>query len=282
MGWTKRLFPNIVPVRGKSKIRGSGTVQSHYHYRLDPDLGEGKCAMRRIPCACMACQLQLDKPWIPGVTPENQERYAPVKDCVYYPILDKYNDWIIMPFVKERKTPVEEFQEIHKIVLDDIATNMGKLVKDNNFGVVNANDFLADDFYIVRFVGNPYTLQTAIKVDKDILPSGSMACKAEFFSPAREKSRWYLRPPEGQMMTIVAMRNILVPDLKVHIITHRHQLDMNMRTLSDNEILHREPFFLSENKYSLIKEIQERRSGMEYDIINEDDIDDCDSDDHYV
>ena len=40
--------------------------------------------------------------------------------------------------------------------------------------------------------------------------------------------------------------------------------------------------FLSENNYSLIKEIQERRSGMEYDIINEDDIDDCDSDDHYV
>ena len=31
------------------------SMKHFYHIRCDPDLGEGFCAMRRIPCACSGC-----------------------------------------------------------------------------------------------------------------------------------------------------------------------------------------------------------------------------------
>ena len=39
------------------------SMKQFYHIRLDPDLGEGFCAMRRIPCACSGCVEQVSKPW---------------------------------------------------------------------------------------------------------------------------------------------------------------------------------------------------------------------------
>ena len=39
-------------------------MKHFYHIGCDPDLGEGFCAMRRIPCASSGCVEQLSKPWL--------------------------------------------------------------------------------------------------------------------------------------------------------------------------------------------------------------------------
>ena len=43
---------------------GTGGFSKHYHLRFDPKLGHSICAIRRIPCYCVACTSMLDKPWI--------------------------------------------------------------------------------------------------------------------------------------------------------------------------------------------------------------------------
>ena len=43
------------------------TMEQFYHIRCDPDLGEGFCDMRRIPCACTGSVEQLSKPWLPNL-----------------------------------------------------------------------------------------------------------------------------------------------------------------------------------------------------------------------
>ena len=43
------------------------TMKNFYHIRCNPDLEEGFCAMRRIPCACSGCVEQLYKPWLPNL-----------------------------------------------------------------------------------------------------------------------------------------------------------------------------------------------------------------------
>ena len=98
MTWTKSKFPKLKFANNKQKIRGSSSVLSHYHYRFDPRLGHGKCAMRRIPCLCEQCCEMLDKKWIPRVQAENQPCYSPVTNCKYHKILGDYNNWIIMSF----------------------------------------------------------------------------------------------------------------------------------------------------------------------------------------
>ena len=47
-----------------SKTNGAKGLGKHYHLRFDPKLGMGKCAIRRIPCACVPCKSMLEKPWI--------------------------------------------------------------------------------------------------------------------------------------------------------------------------------------------------------------------------
>ena len=43
------------------------SMKHFYHIRCDPELGEGFCAMRRIPCACSGYVEQLSKPWLPNL-----------------------------------------------------------------------------------------------------------------------------------------------------------------------------------------------------------------------
>ena len=51
---------------------------SHYHYRIDNNLAEGKYALRHISCACVVFTDQLDHAWITGGKYSEQPRYASV------------------------------------------------------------------------------------------------------------------------------------------------------------------------------------------------------------
>ena len=42
------------------------TMKHFYHIRCDTDLGEGFCAMKRIPCACTGYVEKLSNPWLPN------------------------------------------------------------------------------------------------------------------------------------------------------------------------------------------------------------------------
>ena len=51
-------------------------MKHFYHIRCDPELGEGFCDMRRIPCACSVCVEKLSKPWLPNLGKTQQPRYV--------------------------------------------------------------------------------------------------------------------------------------------------------------------------------------------------------------
>ena len=52
------------------------SMKHFYHIICNPELGEGFCAMRRIPCACSGCVEQLSKPWLPNFEKTQQPRYV--------------------------------------------------------------------------------------------------------------------------------------------------------------------------------------------------------------
>ena len=76
-------FPSL-PFGGPySKPHGARWLSKHYHLRFDPKLGNGVCAIRCIPCPCVACTSMLDKHWISGIPLDEQECYKPVTKCTY-------------------------------------------------------------------------------------------------------------------------------------------------------------------------------------------------------
>ena len=90
---------------------------------LHPKLGMGKCAIHRIPCACVPCTSMLEKPWISGIPSEKQERYQPVTKCTYWTVLGAFNNWNIIE-LSSKSTSTETFDEIHQVVLDGISDIM--------------------------------------------------------------------------------------------------------------------------------------------------------------
>ena len=54
------------------KPHGARGLSKNYHLRFDTKLGNGVCAIRRIPCACVACTSMLDKTWIYGIPSDEQ------------------------------------------------------------------------------------------------------------------------------------------------------------------------------------------------------------------
>ena len=63
----------------------------NYHLYFDPKLGHGKCAIRRIPCACNACTDQLGFPWNQKNCDDKQPRYQLTKCFVYSYVLGEIN-----------------------------------------------------------------------------------------------------------------------------------------------------------------------------------------------
>ena len=88
--------------------------------QFDPKMVHGIWAIRRIPCACALCTYMLDKPWIPGLTPQQQPRYQTITNFYYWPVLSSFNSWDIL-LLSHKYTTSEAFEDIHQVVLDGIS-----------------------------------------------------------------------------------------------------------------------------------------------------------------
>ena len=105
-------FPALSFCGPYSKPHGARGMSKHYHLRFDPKLGMGICAICRIQFACVACTSIIDKPWISGIPPDEQERYKPVTNCTYWSVLGSFNNWNIIQ-LSQKLTPSDAFDEIH-------------------------------------------------------------------------------------------------------------------------------------------------------------------------
>ena len=101
-------FPELTFCGPHPNPHVSTELSNNYHLLFDPKLGHGICTILRIPYACVACTLMLDKPWIYGITSKKKARYQPVTNCAYFPVLDSYNNWNIIELTP-KSTPFEEF-----------------------------------------------------------------------------------------------------------------------------------------------------------------------------
>ena len=61
-------------------------ILSMYNIRYDLELGVGKAAARRIPCACSFCIEQLYLPWDKKEKDRSQKRYSMNRHCLNWNI----------------------------------------------------------------------------------------------------------------------------------------------------------------------------------------------------
>ena len=164
-------FPELSFCVLNSKPHGARGLSKNYYFRFDPKLGNGICAIFRIPCSCVECKSMLDKPWIYGIPPDEQERYKPITKCTYWTVLGSFNNCNIILF-SQKSTPFDAFYEIHQVVIDGISDNMASLVESENYGAINTTDTATNGFYVIMFTSEAYTLQDNTTIDRQIITSG--------------------------------------------------------------------------------------------------------------
>ena len=97
-----------------------------YHIYACPELGLQKIAMRRIPCHCQHCRMNLRLPWKLNVEPQKQPRFQLSQHCKYKDILGEENRWYF-PTLEQRTKNDAGF---HKFMNDE-ADRMRKDVQEH-------------------------------------------------------------------------------------------------------------------------------------------------------
>jgi hypothetical protein len=193
-------------------------LKSFYHIRCDPELGQGFCAMRRIPCACNACVEQLSHKWMPKIDKLLQPRYAiepPL--CKYSSILRGYNKWYITELIIDTKTTTkEEMQEMRETVLMGMTQVSSEEIQTGSFGAFQTSDKQTLGYYIVQWTGNPYTLQEQYECNAFnppvLIPTGELVCEAKFWTPMSKGTNWY-HEPDDDLFVMVKVKQVVMTDI---------------------------------------------------------------------
>ena len=205
---------------------------AHYNFQVSKELGVGRAATRRIPCACESCLAQMEEPWTPGVAAELQPRYASSTGCIRWKIFEGLNDWKIIDLLPKKESDPEEVEEAHAQVLEGVKERMAELVKPNKCGAFSTEDEDADGYYIVMWTSDPYTLQEDVELAEYTpamkIKAGELVCDAEYYNPVRGARLWYTRELSEGRKTLVRLAQVVAADLQLAPVSETNKLPSAM------------------------------------------------------
>ena len=244
---------------------GIGVMQC-YNIRADPDLGLGKIALRRIPCACRGCRDQLAKPWQPNVAQSEQPRYK-TGNCDLAPIFaGGLNDWHITDVRQvtgeDDGEQEDELEEVNSRLLGGIATRMAERVSEGGIGVFQTEDPDTDGYYLVKWTTYPYTLQedTLLKEydPPQLVKAGELVCEGTYLNQVGRARQWYT---PSALFTTVRMQQVIAPCLALLPISTQNKLP---NTCNKKEAKKYGAKRISNEDHDMLLDEINRRSILEY------------------
>jgi hypothetical protein len=270
----------------KSKHTHDG-LTAMYNLRADPDLGLGKIALRRIPCACSNCIKQTKKPWALNVKPKLQPQYTQNRECKMWPIFHGLNDWRIIEVKPATKGDHEEdLHAAQDVVLESQVKAMMGEVKEGNIGAFATEDPESDGYYVVRFKSAPYALTRQTKVTKfnptTVVEEGALVVDAEYLNMVPRSQRWYT---PSSLQTKVQLQQVIVhpnPTLVAELGNNRLPNGCDKRSARSLGARHvseqQQEEILDQLTHRAIIEHEEDVQEYELEAENDDDVEDAPSD----
>ena len=88
------------------------------------------------------------------------------------------NNCNIILFINKTKSS-EDFDEVHKVVLDSIYTNMESLLHTGKHGAINVSDPTTMGYYDVKYTPDAFTFLEDITTYGQVSKSGKLEVRAE-------------------------------------------------------------------------------------------------------
>ena len=80
--------------------------------------------------------------------------------------------------MSHKATTSDDFEEIHRVVIDSISDNMDPLVQAGKYFAINTTYMLTMGLYVIKFVSEAYYLQDDTTCDRKISSSSELVSKA--------------------------------------------------------------------------------------------------------
>jgi hypothetical protein len=205
---------------GLPKGTHSGLL-ARYNLRTDPDLGVSRAAVRRIPCSCHACWIQLMTPWKPSIEPIEQDRYRQNQECSLWNVFLGLNDWLIVDLRPTSGTDLDDIQESCYDVIEGLCRQMGEEIKQGQIGAIATDDTATLGYYLVHFTSDVFPFapenREAVDDDNQQIEEGSLVVRAQFYSLMKGAPFWYVPPhTEEDPSLLFRVQTVLAGDLKLH------------------------------------------------------------------
>ena len=266
-------YPRITGADGKRHATTRNGFKDHYHIYCSYLIpGFDMCAVRQIPCACGPCAKQINEPWDHKIADwTKQPRFINPPDYWLRPVLENYNDWKFIRVLPKKDQPLaeEEIQFIHNDLLDDYEQRALNGIKKGGYGAIDAQQGTdaPDGFYVVRWTGEPFTLQEPAAVEgcSDKMPAGTWVCRGRYLDPVKRNRFWYLEVPTQEKL-LMRLKYVVHPDIQMEPFVDPTNKPPNMTGLSAthrehaSELLKRVP----EEAQQLIQLEKEKRNDLDY------------------
>ena len=253
-------------------------LRAMYHQRQEADLGIKRAAVRRIPCGCEGCyegHLLKPGPW--------QERYKPHTDCVHHLIYEDLNDWHIVTLRPKTSAAEEQVEDAKMIVVQSTSREIATKIKEGGIGAFSTDDPDADGYYVVKWIGEPFSLEEACTLDSFDPPQnfkrGELVVYATYFNKVERAPFWYT-PMDTSDTVLIKVTHDVAADLSLLENSVSNPLP---RGCNKREAINKGAKNISEADHDIIHEQIARNILVEYvddniDYESEDDEADYDSD----
>jgi hypothetical protein len=201
----------------KAKESQGHSLKFMYNFRADPRLGLGRIAIRRIPCACAACRMQLGLAWVDNLQAEEQPRYQTSADCIFRDIFSEgLNDWHIVELREGKDNESEDLEEAQRLVVKSWADMAEERIKEGENGAFQTEDPEADGYYLVQWLGKPYQLAESCVLSEYappiFVPKGETVCDARYWIKVPRAPQWYTLSSDT---TKVRLCQVLASDVRL-------------------------------------------------------------------
>ena len=227
------LYTNLnMKVAGLPNMGKHSGLGAMYNIRTDPDLGLGKAALRRMPCACDGCISQLNSPWEPGVPAKDQKRYKTSNNCKFREVFVGFNDWMIVDLMPGQDADEEQIEEMQEVVLQGIAMRMADGIEVGNIVAFMTDDPDADGYYVAEVIEGVHTLQEDLELNEYDPPvvvlAGKLVCRGKYWSKLAGTRRFYY-PDPSEATTLIRLKHVVDTCIDMDEISDDNPLPNNYR-----------------------------------------------------
>ena len=218
-----RLGQLKMALRGLPKGAAHSGLLARYNIRTDPDLGVGRAALRRIPCSCQACRIQLGESWAPRTPIEEQRRYQENVDCRYWQIFKGLNDWLIVDLCPSAGTDMDDVQEACYDVIEGLCEQMSQAIKIGQTGAIGTEDMETQGYYLVRWETEAYRFAPNDEQESEIdnlpqLEEGDLVVRGKYHALIKGAPFWYSppSPDDDDDSVLVRVQTVLSAEVELH------------------------------------------------------------------